>query len=367
MTTDRHRPPARQKLRNALGAVVGAAVLAVTSVGLTATPVVWGMLPGRIGAPEVVFPVELRAGHEEPGLRLAVVGDVGTGDEHAWATAGLVSQLGFGDPFDGLVLLGDNVYPNGDPARLGATVFEPYGDVLTGGAALLPVLGNHDVRDGNAVGQMEGLGMPGRWYAETLGPLLFIGLDSTSVDDPIQRRWLEATLAANDSTWVIVAMHHPAFSAGFHGSDESVQEGFVPLFERYGVDLVLAGHDHDYQRTEPINGVTYVVSGGGAKIRPTGRAEFTAYSASVLHFLDLGVWSDRVEVRAVSEDGVFDEVTIEPRDRAPLALTVPRAATQDATDEDDGDWESGALMVAGLGVIVALVFLAAGRWKVGRL
>lgn len=355
------RSTARMRIRRFFGAIAGAALLALTSLGMTATPVVWGMLPGRIGAPEVALPVELRAEHEEPDLRLAILGDVGTGDEQEWATAGLVADLGAGDPFDGLVLLGDNVYPNGDPGQLAATVFDPFAAVLGDGAALLPVLGNHDVRDGNAAGQLNGLGMAGRWYADVLGPALFIGLDSNLVDDPIQRSWLEATLAEHDSAWVIVAMHHPAFSAGFHGSDESVQEAWVPLFERYGVDLVLAGHDHDYQRSEPINGVTYLVSGGGAKIRPTGRADFTAYSASVLHFLDVGVWPDRIEMRAVSEAGVFDHVTIEP-DKSPTSAPVFHdAAAPDEVGEAAGAWVSGALVVAGLGGIVVLAFVVVGR------
>ena len=80
------------------------------------------------------------------------------------------------------MLLGDNVYPNGDPARLGATVFEPFAPVLEAGADLLAVLGNHDVQDANAAGQVTRLGMPGRWYATEVGPVLFLGLDANLAD-----------------------------------------------------------------------------------------------------------------------------------------------------------------------------------------
>lgn len=96
-------------------------------------------------------------------------------------------------------------------------------------------------------------------------------------------------------------MHHPAYSAGHHGSTPDVQENWVPLFERYDVPLVLAGHDHDYQRSLPLDGVTYVVSGGGAKLRPTGREDFTAVSASVLHYLDLLVYPHRIAARAIDQ------------------------------------------------------------------
>ena len=82
---------------------------------------------------------------ERPSLRLAVVGDVGTGDGYEWATAGLVAEAASAGPFDGLILLGDNAYPDGDPERLADTVFDPFGPVIDAGAALLAVLGNHDV------------------------------------------------------------------------------------------------------------------------------------------------------------------------------------------------------------------------------
>lgn len=271
----------------------------------------WGVMPGRVGAPEATIVVTTLAEETEPVARLAVLGDVGTGEPDEWATANLVVEAGVTDPFDGLVLLGDNVYEDGDPERLDATVFDPFGPVLDQGTDLLPVLGNHDVYDGNGEGQVEILGMPGRWYSEEIGSVLFIGLDSNIVGNSEQLSWLGDTLADRDPTqWVIVAMHHPAYSAGWHGPTWDVRLNWVPLFEQHDVDLVLAGHDHDYQRMSPMNGVQYIVSGGGSRIRPTDEAEFTEYAASVLHYLDITVWEDRLEVTAVSSEGPFDHVTI---------------------------------------------------------
>lgn len=66
------------------------------------------------------------------------------------------------DPFDALLLLGDNVYPAGDPAQLDAAVFDPFSATLDAGAQLLPVLGNHDVQDNNGDDQARALGMPAR-------------------------------------------------------------------------------------------------------------------------------------------------------------------------------------------------------------
>jgi 3',5'-cyclic AMP phosphodiesterase CpdA len=137
-------------------------------------------------------------------------------------------------------------------------------------------------------------------------------LDTEQVDNPDQRTWLEKTLAApSHAPWTVVAMHKPAYSAGYHGSEESIQQAWVPLFERYHVPLVLAGHDHDYQRSTPINGVTYVVSGGAATLRPTGSEDFTAVSASVRHFLDLAASRSELIVRAIDQHGdLLDSFTL---------------------------------------------------------
>jgi 3',5'-cyclic AMP phosphodiesterase CpdA len=253
------------------------------------------------------------AGSDTPAplLRFTVAGDVGTGDDEEYETAAAMTRLLREGPIDGFILLGDNVYPDGDPELLDETVFIPFGSLLYSGTELLPILGNHDVENGNGPGQIETLGMPGRWYSHEFDDLLFIGLDSTSPTDPQQRLWLENTLAASTAKWKIVATHHPPYSAGHRGSDHPSRETFVPIFEKYDVDLVLSGHDHDYQRSNVLNGVTYVVSGGGGKIRPTSSEEFTAVSWSVHHFVELKVFEHQIFGQAYAQDGrVFDDFTL---------------------------------------------------------
>lgn len=123
-----------------------------------------------------------------------------------------------------------------------------------------PVLGNHDVSDGNGDAHAAAIGMPNRWYATEIGDLLVVSLDSAQPDDPDQLAWLESTLRGTDAAWIIATMHHPPYSGGYHGSSIDVRNAFSPLFERFGVQLVLAGHDHDYQRSKPLDGVTYAVT-----------------------------------------------------------------------------------------------------------
>jgi hypothetical protein len=248
-----------------------------------------------------------------PPLHLAVAGDIGDSGSRLDATATAMADIHAGVPYDVLLLLGDNVYPDGDPARLDEVVFTPFAPLLDSGTDLLAILGNHDVSHGYGDEQMAALGMPGRYWAKEYGDVLFVGLDSNTVDDPEQPAWLDETLGASDATWKIVAVHHPPYSAGYQGSSKDVRETFGPLFEEHGVQLVLSGHDHDYQRSKVINGVTYVVSGAGAGTRRTGEADFTEVSWSWHHFLDIGIFDDHLVLRAVNQDGrVADDVTLTP-------------------------------------------------------
>lgn len=248
---------------------------------------------------------------DRPDLRIGVAGDIGDSGDRLDATADAMARLDPDDPFDELLLLGDNVYPAGDPDKLEETVFEPFTGVLAQGAELLAILGNHDAARGDE--QMEVLGMPGRWWAVERGDTLIVGLDSNDTDDPEQRAFLEETLRDSEATWKIVAVHHPPYSAGYQGSSVAVRDTFGPIFERYGVQLVLSGHDHDYQRSVEIDGVTYVVTGAASGTRRTGAEDFTAESFSWHSYVVLDVFEDRLVGRVLNQDNrVADEWTLSP-------------------------------------------------------
>jgi 3',5'-cyclic AMP phosphodiesterase CpdA len=247
-----------------------------------------------------------------PAVHLAVAGDIGDSGSRLDATAAAMDGIEDFDEYDALLLLGDNVYPAGDPAELENTVRQPFAGVLDGPTELWAILGNHDVKDGNGPPQMEALGMPGRWWSTTIGDVLLVGLDSNEADDPEQLAFAERVLATADEPWKIVLIHHPPYSAGYQGSNMEVREIWTPIFERYGVQLVLSGHDHDYQRNVEMDGVTYVVTGGAAGTRRTAEEDFTEVSFSWHHFVDVAVFDDRLVLRAVNQDQrVADEVTIE--------------------------------------------------------
>lgn len=239
-------------------------------------------------------------------------GDTGTRDAAQDRVARRMAQEAEKEPYDAFVIAGDMVYPNGDSALTQRSVIDPYKPVLKD-AELISVLGNHDVQSGEGMDILRRLGRDSAWYVEKIGPVRIIVLDSNRVGNKQQMAWLRKVLAEDQprDEWTLAVMHHPAYSAGEHGSDRNVQRQWVPLFEQAGVELVLAGHDHDYQRSKELDGITYIVSGGGAKLRDVGRKDFTAVSASVLHYTDLMVYEDRIEGRAIKPDGdVFDEFTI---------------------------------------------------------
>jgi predicted phosphodiesterase len=251
-----------------------------------------------------------RAFSTPPQVRIAAVGDGGEPGPPLDAVSREVRELSRGDPYDALVLLGDNVYPDGDPEGLEETVFQPFGPLLFGGTALLAVLGNHDVQAGHGRAQLEALGQSGRFWARTFGSeVLIVGLDSNEPDDREQRAFLEDTLKGATARWKIVVLHHPPYSAGREKSDKEVRRAFSPLFSRYGVQLVLSGHSHDYQRSVPVDGVTYIVSGAGSKKHKTGKADFTEESFATYHFLDISTFPNELVVRAVDSEGrVADQV-----------------------------------------------------------
>ncbi|WP_164737263.1 metallophosphoesterase [Georgenia sp. SYP-B2076] len=252
-------------------------------------------------------------GTDRPEVRIAVAGDTGTGTDAEHAIAREMDVQSRDDTYDALLLLGDLIYENGDASHVGDRITEPFSPVLGDGAQLVPVLGNHDYKSDEEQQILSKLGRKDRWYTQQVGPVRLIVLDSNRVDDPEQARWLEATLAETvpSGTWTIAAMHHPAYSSGQHGSTPSIQQRWVPLFTKYHVPLVLAGHDHDYERTTPQDGVTYVVSGAGAKLRPVGKEPFTAISTSTLQYLDLAVYGDHLTGTAIDPDGnVLDTFTL---------------------------------------------------------
>jgi 3',5'-cyclic AMP phosphodiesterase CpdA len=205
------------------------------------------------------------------GTGVVVIGDFGTGDEAELSVSSAIRAWVRDRPFDALVTVGDNVYPDGSPSAFERAWTMPYGWVQDAGVPVIASVGNHDVHtdDGNPV--MNLFEMPGPWYRQRVGPIDFFVLDANDFALPGQLEWLSDALTASTATWQVLVFHQPAYSCGKHGSKPGAERKLLPVIAGKGVDLVLNGHDHDYQRFAPIDGVTYVVAGaGGASLYAVG-------------------------------------------------------------------------------------------------
>ncbi len=155
--------------------------------------------------------------------------------------------------------------------------------------------------------------LPGdeRWYSYDWGRIHFVALD-TEASYSRQAAWLDADLAATTLPWKVVYFHRPPYSSGQHGSDTSLRNALEPIFEKHGVQLVLAGHDHDYERMLPQPRIQYVVTGGGGiGTRPVGSSGFTAFSDAVIHFVYVESTVDEMVLHAIDGAGAeFDAVVI---------------------------------------------------------
>jgi hypothetical protein len=241
-------------------------------------------------------------------VRFLAFGDSGGGGSDQAALRDQMATV----PFDFIIHTGDIAYENGTRAEFEQNFFKPYADYLKY-FPVFPASGNHEYSTEDAAPFREAFVLPEngapdgteRWYSFDWGDVHFVALD-TERSGAVQAAWLDADLTANTRPWTIVYWHKPPFSSGEHGNDAGAQTYFVPLMEKHHVPLVLNGHDHDYERTKPQNGVVYVVTGGGGRgVRPVGTSGFTAFSDAVIHFVYVTVSSDALALHAI--DGLGDE------------------------------------------------------------
>jgi hypothetical protein len=217
-------------------------------------------------------------------------------------------------PFEMIIHTGDIAYDSGTIREFEDNVFGVYANIFKS-FSFWPAAGNHEYLTDNAAPFRAVFALPGdsgeKWYSYDWGPIHFAALD-TEADYATQMTWLDQDLAATTLPWKIVYMHRPPYSSGEHGSDLKLRTLLQPVIEKHGVQLVLAGHDHDYERMIPQYSVSYIVTGGGGRgTRPVGTSGFTAFSAEVIHFIYGEVSPDEMVLHAI--DGVgreFDSLVI---------------------------------------------------------
>ncbi|MBX7197016.1 MAG: metallophosphoesterase [Sandaracinaceae bacterium] len=299
-------------------------------------------------------------------FRIWVVGDSGTGDaaqarvrDAAWAASR-------DRPFDMFVHVGDMAYLSGTTSQFDDNFFAPYAELLRH-TPVFPAIGNHEGISSDSASQTgpyyeayvvptdgRAGGLPSgteAYYAYDWGDVHFVVLDSfessRSPTGPMLS-WLDADLASTTATWIVAFFHHPPYSHGTHDSDgeaELVQmrENALPILEAHGVDLVLAGHSHIYERSYLLHGAydtpttaagivdhgdgrsdgdgpyrsgaegaLYVVAGHGGASLGGGAMHPVMYFAEIAHGSSIiDVDGSTLTLRNIRDDGVeTDHVTL---------------------------------------------------------
>ena len=357
--------------------------------------------------------------------RVWALGDSGTADLNARRVRDAYRAFSAGRATDVWLMLGDNAYPDGTDAQYQAAVFDIFPDLLAR-TALWPVLGNHDGHTADSETQSgpyydiftlpaagEAGGLPSgteAYYSFDHANIHLIALDSYETDrsaDGAMMTWLRADALSTRQDWTIAFWHHPPYSKGSHDSDREVEliqmrEVALPILEAAGVDLVLTGHSHSYERSflldghygrsstltpamkkDPGDGRPGGSGGSGAYEKPTAgpaRHEGAVYvvagssgqtgggsldhpamflSLDALGSLVLDVDGLRLEATFLDAGGAArDRFTIEkrPQNRPPLAVArAPRQvecdthaggmAVLDGTGSSDPDGDAGGGIV----------------------
>jgi calcineurin-like phosphoesterase family protein len=201
---------------------------------------------------------------------LLAVGDIASCDATADEQVGALAARLPGT----IALLGDNAYQHGSPADY-ANCFDPTWGALRD--RLRPVPGNHEYETNEAAAYFSyfgaGVGKLGEgWYSYDLGAWHLIALNSEcgairgcGAGSP-ELAWLVADLAARPVACTLAYWHHPRYSSGMHG-DNDMTEALWQALAAAGADVVLEGHDHDYERMAPIDGIrSFVVGTGGRSL-----------------------------------------------------------------------------------------------------
>src|SRR5271166_487246 len=210
-------------------------------------------------------PSECDLPQEQKSVRFAVIGDSGTGKSAQYQVAQQMERCRDKTGFDFVLMLGDNIYGGKSQQDFERKFELPYKPLLDAGVKFYASIGNHDDPNERLYKPFNMNGA--RYYSFKKGNATFFALDSNYMDSS-QLTWLETQLQNTNTPWKICYFHHPLYSDGrFHGPDVDLRAVLQPLFEKYGVNVVLSGHDHVYERIKPVDAIYYFVVGNSGELR----------------------------------------------------------------------------------------------------
>lgn len=262
-------------------------------------------------------------------LSFVAIGDWGHANAKARAVAAAMGNTAakIGSRF--VISVGDNFYPHGVSDVNDRQWTETFEQTFSEPSLMTPwnvIAGNHD-HHGNALAQVEYGRANNRWRMPSLyykrteqlpdqsrADFFYIDTELMRNDNTGRRRpalqynaqeqlrWLEGELSISRAAWKIVVGHHPVYSGGKHGSTKRLVEWLTPLFKRYGVQVYLAGHNHNLEHLV-VDGTHYLVSGGGAEPNRVSSLDTAEFGSGRLGFLAARLSADSMRIKFVNENG----------------------------------------------------------------
>lgn len=259
--------------------------------------------PARTSAS--VPPVELGLPVKEGSVRFVVIGDTGTGTEQQKQLADVMLRHRKSFPYEFVLMLGDNMYGGEKPEDFKTKFEDVYKPLLDEKVKFYATLGNHDESNQRFYDHFNMNGE--EYYKFKRGNVSFYALNSNYMEKR-QVKWLEEELSRDTSEWKIAFFHHPPYSSGGkHGSNKGLREVVEPIFVRYGVNVVLAGHEHFYERIKPQKGIYYFISGAGGKLREGDVKKGSPLTEKAydkdMSFMLVEVAADRLHFQVISRTG----------------------------------------------------------------
>jgi len=263
-------------------------------------------------------------------VKFAVIGDSGRGDTAQREVAQQMVAWRERFRFDLVLMLGDNIYDSHTPADYVARFEAPYAALLGDDVTFRAAIGNHD---DPAQIHYEKFNMGGqRYYSFRRSEISieggvagagvrFYALDSRTLD-PEQLAWLRNGLNDSGSRWKIVFFHHPIYTSGRYGAGaRSLRSALEPVLVEGNADVVLAGHEHFYERTVPQRGILYFISGAAGSLR-RGDIRRTSLTArgfdSDYSFMLMEAAGDELHFQAISRAGQTIDAGVVTKGKAPL-------------------------------------------------
>ena len=281
------------------------------------------------------------------------VADAGTG----WTAQHRIAEQMSQEKVSLVLANGDLAYDIGNFQAVQSHFHDIYGDMM-GSVPFYTSLGNHEYMTDAAAPSLVGRTAPasgvppidqGRYYSFDWGNVHFVCLDTNTPlyrvtwGDDSMLKWLERDLSNTRKFWRIAFFHHPGYATGTHQFEpeaELVRTHIVPILERYGVQLVLNGHEHNFQRTHPLSAgkragqlspaTVYVTAGGGGQSTYVSqRNDAISQVLGVNHYLRTQVSGSKLTVTAIDINGsTIDTLDIAPTPFLAQAAIEPASSSQ---------------------------------------